>query len=96
MRVGGCQQVPLWQSPTDTTKTLVALDSTILRIETESPTITQNPLFGCGSEGYGGNGEGDENFGSGDATLQAEEELREARYATALIIFLNHRRPGGQ
>lgn len=77
MRVGGLQQVPLWRGRTDTTD-LSALDTSALRIETESPPITHTPLSSCNRESHG-QGEGDETFSSGDATLQAEEDLREAR-----------------
>lgn len=82
---GGLQQVPLWRCRTDTTN-LNALDSSTLRIETESPSITHIPLSSCDRESYG-NGEVDQTFSSGGATLQAEEELREARYATVVVCI---------
>lgn len=68
----------------DTTDLLDFDCEDMVRIGT--PPIKQTLLSACDRGTYRDGGDGDETFPSEEATTQAEEELREARQATALVL----------
>ncbi|CAM9635429.1 unnamed protein product [Ectocarpus sp. 4 AP-2014] len=72
------QQVPLWRSRTGATD--LALNTfNSLRIETTSRSTKQSPLSSLGFKSCDSDNGGKKYFGSEDATLEADRELREAR-----------------
>ncbi|CAM9662283.1 unnamed protein product, partial [Ectocarpus fasciculatus] len=73
---GSIPQVPLWRCRTATNLTL---DTKSLRIETTSRSTKRSPLSTLGFKSCGSDDGGQKDFGSKDATLEADRELREAR-----------------
>lgn len=78
----GLQQVP-WSRRTDTTDLLDFDSEDAVLIGT--PPAKQSMLSTFDRGTYRDGGGGDEGFSSVEAAIQAEEELREARQATALV-----------